>query len=193
MSEKHKPISDYSPEYLHAYNGDSLYAVSILFILLVTLCVTLRFYARRMGNVAWGLDDSLIIPGAIFCLALCTCALSKSSFSPLKQSWTPQPLTFFPNNSRPLRQSSRLPRSLYRGNAPPETHPPRKIHPRSAFALPQRSPLPQIGNPSHISPDLHPFILSEDLLVAFRIPDCELVHVHGGVFQDVHAAELSLG
>ncbi|KAI4181610.1 MAG: hypothetical protein L6R41_006521 [Letrouitia leprolyta] len=75
MSEKHKPISDYSPEYLHAYNGDSLYAVSILFILLVTLCVTLRFYARRMGNVAWGLDDSLIIPGAIFCLALCTCAL----------------------------------------------------------------------------------------------------------------------
>ncbi|KAI4169569.1 MAG: hypothetical protein LQ343_005589 [Gyalolechia ehrenbergii] len=67
MSEKRNhsaphTTDPYTPEYLHTYNGDSLYAVAILFIVLVTVCVTLRFYARRMGNVTWGLDDSLVIP-----------------------------------------------------------------------------------------------------------------------------------
>ncbi|KAL8936949.1 MAG: hypothetical protein Q9216_004664, partial [Gyalolechia sp. 2 TL-2023] len=75
MPEQQNPSPTYTQEYLDAYNGNSLYAVSILFIVLVTICVALRFYARRMGNVAWGLDDTFIIPGTIFCLALCTCAL----------------------------------------------------------------------------------------------------------------------
>lgn len=83
MSEKRNhsaphTTDPYTPEYLHTYNGDSLYAVAILFIVLVTVCVTLRFYARRMGNVTWGLDDSLVIPGTVFCLALCTGALGNT-------------------------------------------------------------------------------------------------------------------
>ncbi|KAI4204291.1 MAG: hypothetical protein LQ350_001271 [Teloschistes chrysophthalmus] len=64
-----------TPYPVEEYNGDSLRAIAILFIVLTTVCVAIRFYARRVGNVKWGLDDSLIIPGTIFCLALCTCAL----------------------------------------------------------------------------------------------------------------------
>lgn len=55
-----------------------LLAITILIIILVSICVGLRFYARRLGEVKWGVDDTLILPGTIFCLALCTCALSKS-------------------------------------------------------------------------------------------------------------------
>ena len=66
-----------SREYLLEYNGDSLLAITILVIVLVSTCVVLRFYARRLGRVKWGVDDTLIIPGTVFCLAVCTCALSK--------------------------------------------------------------------------------------------------------------------
>ncbi|KAI4257473.1 MAG: hypothetical protein LQ352_001637 [Teloschistes flavicans] len=65
----------YPSELMNGYNGDSLQAIAILFIVLTTVCVAIRVYARRVGNVKWGLDDSLIIPSTVFCLALCTCAL----------------------------------------------------------------------------------------------------------------------
>ncbi|KAL8836141.1 MAG: hypothetical protein Q9170_003034 [Blastenia crenularia] len=75
MAGSQKVPPTYTPEYLNQYNGDSLHAIAILFIVLVVIFVTLRFYARRMGRVAWGFDDSLIIPGIIFCLGLCIAAL----------------------------------------------------------------------------------------------------------------------
>ena len=71
----HNSTATSTSELSNEYNGEDLRAIAILFIALVTIFIILRFYARRMGRVTWGLDDSLIIPGAIFCLALCTSAL----------------------------------------------------------------------------------------------------------------------
>ena len=76
--EAQNATSSYSREYLLEYNGNSLLAIAILFIILVSTCVGLRFYARRLGRVKWGVDDILIIPGTFFCLAVCICALGKS-------------------------------------------------------------------------------------------------------------------
>ena len=78
------PTSLYSAEYLAEYNGNALHATSIFFIVIAIVCVTLRFYAHRLGNVSWGLDDTLIIPSTIFCLGVCVCCLSKSFHSPMK-------------------------------------------------------------------------------------------------------------
>lgn len=69
--------TQYSPEYLEEYNGYGLYVLTITFIIVETLCVSLRFYSRKLGNVPWGADDTLIIPGAILCLAICACCLGK--------------------------------------------------------------------------------------------------------------------
>lgn len=77
MSGTDNVTAAYSSEYLHEYNGESLRAVAILFIVLVTICVSLRFYARRLGAIRWGLDDTLIIPGTFFCLAVCACSLGQ--------------------------------------------------------------------------------------------------------------------
>ena len=77
MSGKANATALYPPGYMEEYNGDGLYAIAILFICLVTLSVVLRFYAHKVGNVKWGLDDTLIIPASVFCLALCACALGK--------------------------------------------------------------------------------------------------------------------
>ncbi|KAI4161206.1 MAG: hypothetical protein LQ342_005102 [Letrouitia transgressa] len=68
--------TQYSPEYLEEYNGYGLYVLTITFIIVETLCVSLRFYSRKLGNVPWGADDTLIIPGAILCLAICACCLA---------------------------------------------------------------------------------------------------------------------
>lgn len=76
MTSRNQNVSvSYPPQFLNEYNGDSLHVIAVLFIALATICVVLRFYARRVGYVPWGLDDSLIIPGTVFCLALCVCAL----------------------------------------------------------------------------------------------------------------------
>lgn len=89
-----------TPYPVEEYNGDSLRAIAILFIVLTTVCVAIRFYARRVGNVKWGLDDSLIIPGTIFCLALCTCALggsrTRSSNLQLELTCTPTTQSTYP-------------------------------------------------------------------------------------------------
>lgn len=77
MSENRTLTTPYSTEYLNEYIGNRLFATAILFICLVTICVALRFYARRLGNVKWGHDDTLIIPGTFFCLAVCVCALGR--------------------------------------------------------------------------------------------------------------------
>lgn len=79
MAASEADQSSYSQQYLRQYNGDALRAVAIFFLLLVIACVSLRFYARKLGNVAWGLDDTLIIPSAIFCLAICSCTLGRDN------------------------------------------------------------------------------------------------------------------
>ena len=61
----------YPPGYLEEYIGQPLLSLSITFIVLETVCVALRFCARRIGKVSWGADDTLIIPGFVFCIAVC--------------------------------------------------------------------------------------------------------------------------
>lgn len=79
MSAAHEPKMSYSAEYLAEYDGSPLHVVSIFFIVVSILCVALRFYAHRVANVAWGLDDALTIPGKVFCLNVCICSLSESN------------------------------------------------------------------------------------------------------------------
>lgn len=74
-----RQVMQYSPEYLAEYKGSRPYRVAIVFLCLETICVTLRFWARRIGKVAWGTDDTLIIPGTILCLAVCACAIGEQS------------------------------------------------------------------------------------------------------------------
>ncbi|MCJ1465078.1 hypothetical protein MMC07_003694 [Pseudocyphellaria aurata] len=57
------------------YNGEGLIAVATVFITIEVVVVVLRFWARRIGKVAWGADDVLIIPGAILCLGVIVCSL----------------------------------------------------------------------------------------------------------------------
>lgn len=59
------------------FSGQSCVAVSVAFIVLEVICVALRFWARKIGKIAWGLDDSLIIAAAILCLALIGCSLGE--------------------------------------------------------------------------------------------------------------------
>lgn len=69
--------SDFPPGYLEEYNGDSLLAIGIVFIILEVVFVALRFWARRIGQVAWGADDGLIIAGLIFCEGLIACGFGE--------------------------------------------------------------------------------------------------------------------
>lgn len=59
------------------YNGQGSVAVAVLFIVLEVVFVALRFWARRIGEIAWGLDDSLIIAATISCLAVIGCSLGE--------------------------------------------------------------------------------------------------------------------
>ena len=75
MSSDVASISQHSPEYLRQYNGNPLYVISELFIVLEILSVTLRFYSRKIKGVPLGADDVLIVTGMVFGLAICACSL----------------------------------------------------------------------------------------------------------------------
>lgn len=66
-----------SPGRREEYNGQGYVAVAVLFIVLEVICVALRFWARKIGKIAWGLDDGLIIAAAILCLAVIGCSLGE--------------------------------------------------------------------------------------------------------------------
>ena len=51
--------------YLDEFNGDQLRTTCIIFIVLDTLCVALRFWSRRYQKAPFGWDDYLIIPAWI--------------------------------------------------------------------------------------------------------------------------------
>ena len=65
----------YPPGYLDEYRGQTLIDLAIAFLVIETVCVALRFYARRIGKVPWGADDTLIVPGFILCAAVCACTI----------------------------------------------------------------------------------------------------------------------
>jgi hypothetical protein len=70
--------SEYSQDYLHEYNGHLIISWTLAFIVLQTLFLTLRFYSRYIAKVVWGVDDTLLIAGALFSYALQSCALGES-------------------------------------------------------------------------------------------------------------------
>ncbi|MCJ1423199.1 hypothetical protein MMC29_001081 [Sticta canariensis] len=65
----------FPPGYLEEYNGRVPVSVAIVFIVLEVVCVVLRFWARIVGKIAWGADDTLIIIGAILSLSVIGCCL----------------------------------------------------------------------------------------------------------------------
>lgn len=69
------PPSAFSPAYVREYNGDSLRNVSYLFIVLIVLVTSLRFYAKTLSKARFGLDDALIVGAAVTCIAICGLAL----------------------------------------------------------------------------------------------------------------------
>jgi NADH:ubiquinone oxidoreductase subunit 3 (subunit A) len=66
---KHQPSAN--------FNGNELYVVASVFIVLDIVCVALRFWARKIGKIHWGWDDVLIIPGLIFCLSVSIVSLGE--------------------------------------------------------------------------------------------------------------------
>ncbi|GLA16442.1 hypothetical protein AnigIFM62618_003021 [Aspergillus niger] len=64
-----------SPERMLEYSGDTLRDVSIAFMVLVTLAVTLRFVALRLSEKPLSIDDILTIPGYLCSVGLCILSL----------------------------------------------------------------------------------------------------------------------
>ena len=56
--------------YLHENTGSKLVAVATAIIPLEIAFVGLRYYSRFMHKTAIGLDDILVAPALLFCLAL---------------------------------------------------------------------------------------------------------------------------
>lgn len=65
------PPQDFAPEYLYNYAGTKLIVIASIFIPLEVLFVALRTYSRALNHTEMGLDDILIWPSLLVCLALC--------------------------------------------------------------------------------------------------------------------------
>jgi hypothetical protein len=55
-----------TPEYLAEYRGDEVIQYAIVFLVLGTTFMVLRFWSRWLGRVPWGLDDTLIVASGSF-------------------------------------------------------------------------------------------------------------------------------
>ncbi|MCJ1471337.1 hypothetical protein MMC07_009985 [Pseudocyphellaria aurata] len=75
MANNQSSIPPYSLSYLEEYNGQGPFTVGVIFIVLEVIAVVLHFWSRIIGKIAWGADDTLIIIGAMQCLATIGCCL----------------------------------------------------------------------------------------------------------------------
>lgn len=73
-------------KHLHEFKGNTLLAICVLFILLETTFVALRYYARHLAPAGLGWDDAIIplawltnIGLCILCISECYLVLSHSS------------------------------------------------------------------------------------------------------------------
>ena len=69
--------SQTTPEFLNQYNGRPVIITAIVFMVLDSVFVMLRFLARRLQTATFGWDDWLIIPGWLFILAMISVLLGK--------------------------------------------------------------------------------------------------------------------
>ena len=60
---------------LHAYGGDRVIACSVVFIVMCTAALVLRFYARRVARCPVSLEDYVLIPAWVLMMAHCANAL----------------------------------------------------------------------------------------------------------------------
>lgn len=62
---------------LYEYSGNQLVGTSVTFLILNTVSIVLRFYARFTTKAKLGYDDYLIVPALFFNLSLDAACLSK--------------------------------------------------------------------------------------------------------------------
>ncbi|KAH8430739.1 uncharacterized protein LDX57_008403 [Aspergillus melleus] len=67
--------TDTLPARFREYSGDKTRDVAIAFIVIEIIAVGLRYLAFMLSEKSFGIDDILMIPGLILCLALNTSAL----------------------------------------------------------------------------------------------------------------------
>jgi hypothetical protein len=66
---------EYPEEYLHESRQATIYAVTIVFMVLETIAVALRFIAKIVGRLSWGLDDGFITLGYALCMSVAACTI----------------------------------------------------------------------------------------------------------------------
>jgi hypothetical protein len=74
------PDSDSAPfslAYLNENRGPLVQGVAIVFIVLEIGVVIMRLASRRLIKTPLALDDYLVFPALVFCLALCALAIGK--------------------------------------------------------------------------------------------------------------------
>lgn len=64
-------------QYLEAYIGYEVVTAAVVFIVLDIICVALRILSRHLSKARPGLDDYLVIPSLIFCVAVCAICICK--------------------------------------------------------------------------------------------------------------------
>lgn len=70
-------VAQYSPEYLSEYIGDRLIHVSAIFIVLESIFVALRSYARTLTISSIGWDDIIIPVAWLANMGLCILGISQ--------------------------------------------------------------------------------------------------------------------
>lgn len=72
------PLSSFPQSYVSEYNGDRLRNIAIAFTVLEVAFVTLRFLSKAIGGTPYGIDDWLMAPALILCMALNAASFGRS-------------------------------------------------------------------------------------------------------------------
>lgn len=71
------PSTQLPPEYLEEYTGNRVLAATTIILVLSTVLLGLRLYARSLTRAALGSDDFILLPAWILLLGLIICLYSK--------------------------------------------------------------------------------------------------------------------
>ena len=77
------PPTSVTQGYLNEYNGNPVVVTAIVFIILNTVFVCLRFLSRHLQNAAYGWDDAFIVPSWLANIGMCIAILCKQDLSTL--------------------------------------------------------------------------------------------------------------
>lgn len=68
---------------IYANRGNSVIACSVVFIVLCTLSLVLRFVSHHVGQRAYSLEDWLMVPAWVLMMSLCTNVICSTAFESL--------------------------------------------------------------------------------------------------------------